>query len=75
MAGGVRYPQRIVWQADITLSAAIRMAGGVTEFGDAKKVKLVRGNKVVGTFNMGELAKNPADDPFLLVGDHVIVPE
>jgi hypothetical protein len=62
-------------EVDVTLAAAIKLAGGVSEFGDSRKIKLVRKQKVIGTFNLNELEKNPAMDPILMSGDQVVVPE
>lgn len=75
VSGGVRVPQRIQWSQDLTLSSSIGNAGGIGDFGNAKKVRVVREGKVLGIFNLQQFERDPSLDPRLLPGDQVIVPE
>jgi polysaccharide export outer membrane protein len=75
VSGGVRAPQRLQWSPDLTLASSIGNAGGIGDFGDQKKVRLVREGKVLGVFNLKQFVNDPASDPKLLPGDQVIVPE
>lgn len=74
VGGGVRAPQAVPWSADLTLSSAIKRAGGIGDFGSDKKVKVVREGKV-GVFNLRLSGKDPSQNPKLLPGDEVEVPD
>ncbi len=74
VSGGVRGPQRLQWTADMTVSSAIGNCGGLSDFGSPKGIKLIRGSKIEGVFNLKEIEKDPAKDPKLLPGDQVSVP-
>jgi len=73
--GGVRNPGRLPWNPDLTLTTAIGQSGGPGEFPDLKKVRIIRDSKIIGTFSVPQINKNPALDPKLLPGDQVVVPE
>lgn len=75
VSGGVRVPQRLQWSPDLTLASSIGNAGGIGDFGDPKKVRVVREGKVLGVFNLKQFVNDPSADPKLLPGDQVIVPE
>lgn len=72
VGGEVRAPQAIPWAADLTLSAGIKRAGGPTEFGNLKKVKLTREGKTL-RLNTLKADKDPTQNPKLLPGDEVEV--
>ncbi|RYD84898.1 MAG: hypothetical protein EOP84_04185 [Verrucomicrobiaceae bacterium] len=74
VGGGVRAPQAVPWSADLTLSSAIKRAGGIGDFGNDKKVKVIREGKV-GVFNLRISGKDPSQNPKLLPGDEVEVPD
>jgi len=73
--GGVRSPGRLPWNGDLTLTTAIGQCGGPGEFPDLRKVRIIRDSKIIGTFSVPQINKNPALDPKLLPGDQVVVPE
>ncbi len=72
IGGGVRAPQRLVWTPDLTLRAAIDLAGGLSDFGTMKGVKLIR-EGAVQIFDGRKFETNPAEDPRLLPGDQIVV--
>ena len=75
ISGGVRQPQRLQWTSDLTLTSAIGNCGGLGEFSNGKNIRIIRDRQVVGAFNWKDLQKNPANDPKLLPGDQVTVPD
>ena len=75
VSGGVRSPQRLQWTPDLTLSSAIGNCQGISDFGSDKGIQIVRGSKIVGSFNLKDIRKDPAKDPQLLPGDQVLVRE
>ena len=75
ISGGVRAPQRLPWTTDLTLGVAIGNVGGISEFGSEKGIKIIRGSKIVGAYNLKDIRNDPAKDPQLLPGDQVIVRE
>lgn len=72
IGGGVRAPQRLPWSADLTLGSAIQVAGGYSDFGSPKGVRLIRGGRAT-VYDMRTIDKDPSLDPRLLPGDQVIV--
>ena len=74
IGGGVRQPQRLPWSADLTLGSAIQIAGGLSDWGSLKGVRLVR-NGQQEVYDARKFDKNPSLDPKLLPGDQVIVPQ
>ncbi len=73
--GGVKNPGRVLWNGDLTLTTAIGQCGGPGDFPDLKKVRIIRDSRIIGTFSIPQINKNPALDPTLLPGDQVVVPE
>jgi protein involved in polysaccharide export with SLBB domain len=69
IGGAVRIPQRYVWAADLSLSAAITAAGGPGDFG-GDKVDLIRGGKRT-TYSLKNIRRNPGEDPRLMPGDQI----
>jgi len=74
VGGAVRAPQAMAWAADLKLSSAIMRAGGVGDFGTKKKIKVARDGKIA-YFNLTKADKDPNQDPSLMPGDVVEVPE
>ncbi len=74
VGGSVRQPNAIQWSPDMTLSTAIKRAGGPTEFGNLKRVRVTRDGKTE-VFNQKIYEKDPRQNPRLLPGDEVEVPE
>ena len=73
--GGVKNPQRLIWSGDLTLGTAIGGCGGLADFGRSSGIRLIRASKLVGTFNLKSIGKDPSLDPKLLPGDQVWVQE
>ncbi len=74
VGGAVKSPQALQWTNELTLSNAIIRAGGDNGFVNYRKVKLTRDGKIT-FFNLNRADKDPAQNPKLLPGDEVIVPE
>jgi polysaccharide export outer membrane protein len=70
----VRSPGAIPWSQDLTLSTALKRAGGQSDFGSISKIKVTRDGKVT-VYNLKRAAKQPEQNPKLLPGDEVDVPE
>ncbi len=71
---GMRQGTSINYTSDMTLSSAIMRAGGFSDYGNQKKIKLTRGGKSQ-FFNLKKADKDPSQNPKLLPGDEVEVPE
>ena len=74
VGGAVRAPTAVPWSNDMTLTNAIYRAGGFSDFPNKKKVKLVRDGKAT-YYNLTRVDKDPTQNPTLLPGDEVTVPE
>ena len=72
IGGEVRSPQAMAYSPDLTLNAAVMRAGGATEFGSLKKVKVTRDGKST-VYNLTKKDKDPSQNPRLLPGDEVQV--
>ncbi len=70
----MRQGTAIEWSPDLTLSSAINRAGGFSEYGNQKKIKVTRDGKSQ-VFNLKRVDKDPNQNPKLLPGDEVEVPE
>jgi polysaccharide export outer membrane protein len=73
IGGGVKSPQRLQWNQDLTLDAAIEDVGGLDQFSSPKGVRLIRDGKIIQTYDLRILEKDPSKDPKLLPGDQVFV--
>jgi polysaccharide export outer membrane protein len=74
VGGSVRVPSAVPWSADMSLSSAIKRAGGPTEFANLKRVRVTREGKT-SVFNLRISDKDANQNPRLLPGDEVDVPE
>lgn len=72
IGGGVRQPQRLAWTPDLTARSAIDLAGGTSDFGTLKGLKLIREGKVT-VYDGRKFENDPSLDPKLLPGDQLIV--
>ncbi len=73
VGGSVRSPGRIIYTPDLTLMSAINAAGGPGDF--AKQgAFLTRGGKRV-YYDLKQLKKDPSQDPAILPGDQIEVPQ
>jgi polysaccharide export outer membrane protein len=59
----------------MTVLEAITIAGGIREFGNGKKIIIMRGNERL-KFNFNEVikGKKPEQNILLQPGDHIVVP-
>lgn len=73
IGGEVRTPGEFPLRQGMTLMSAINRAGGFTEFGQPKKVKLLRNNKEM-IYNMKTINPDGSNNPVLQDGDQIIVP-
>lgn len=73
VSGAVRAPGRQQWTPNLTLGSAVGSAGGVV-WGNGP-VRVIRGGKLLGKYDLREISRDPSKDIHLLVGDRVIVPE
>lgn len=71
---GMRQGTSIPWSNDLTLRSAIKRAGGLGEYPDERKVKVIREGKIQ-TFNLKKADKDLNQNPKLLPGDEVEVPD
>lgn len=74
IGGAVRAPQALPWSPDMTLSNALKRVGGIGDFGSDKKIRVTRDGKTQ-VFNLRLAGKDPNQNPKLLPGDEVEVPE
>ena len=72
VGGAVRSPTRVPFTADLTVLGAITAAGGVTDYADQGKVKLLRGGEVT-VINIKDVRKNPDKDVKVKPGDKIEV--
>lgn len=70
LGGELNNPGEVPWRAGLTLLKAIEERGGVTEFANVSKVKLVRGKKQM-QYDLRTLTKE--NDPVLDATDQVVV--
>ncbi|MGB8170840.1 MAG: polysaccharide biosynthesis/export family protein [Chthoniobacteraceae bacterium] len=74
IGGGVRAPQRLVWSPDLTLRSAIDLAGGLSDWGSLRGVRIIR-NSQQTSYDARKFDKDPSLDPKLLPGDQIVVPQ
>ena len=74
VGGQVKAPSRIPFTPDMTVFSAINAAGDFTEFADQRKVRLMRGDKVI-LINVKKIRSDPSQDVKVLPGDAIQVPE
>lgn len=72
VGGEVKAPGRIVFTPDLTLMSAINAAGGVTEFGNPRKVRLSRGKEVM-VVDTKKILQDPSLDIPVKPGDQIFV--
>ena len=73
VGGEVRATGEFPLRQGMTLMSAINRAGGFTEFGNPKKVKLIRANRET-IYNMKTINPDGSNNPVLMDGDQIIVP-
>jgi len=73
VGGEVKSESTYAHQANLTLTKAINMAGGFTEFAKKRRVIITRADGTRIFVNWNRASKNPADDPPILPGDRIQV--
>ena len=77
VGGAVRAPSSVAWAPDMTLSVALKRAGGPSDFAKMNAVKISREGKTQ-TYDQKKYQKDPNrygdQNPKLLPGDEVEVP-
>ena len=73
IGGEVRSPSAYPHQSNLTLTKAINMAGGFTEYAKRKKVHVIRADGTKFDVNYNEAVKNPSVDKPIYPGDRVHV--
>ncbi len=71
IGGAVRAPGDRAWSADLTLTAAIALAGGPGEWA-TDAIKIIRAGKAE-KYSRKAIAKNPSADPLIQAGDMIVV--
>jgi protein involved in polysaccharide export with SLBB domain len=72
--GDVRIPNRFPIAGDMTVTKAIASAGGFTDFGNKKKVKIIRLNGTTEVIDCIKALEDPKRDRQVNPGDRVHVP-
>jgi polysaccharide export outer membrane protein len=73
VGGEVRRPTQVPFREGMTLYDAVTAAGGPTDWGQMKQVKLIRGNRET-RHDMRRVVANPAANPPLMPDDRIVVP-
>ena len=76
--GEVNHPGAVTLQAPLTIMQALALAGGLKDFADANKIRILRkgllGMQTI-TFNYKEALRSTRAPIYLQPGDTVVVPE
>ncbi len=72
VGGEVKSPSRIPFTPDLTLMSAINAAGGMSEFANRKKVRLIRGKEVM-VVDTKKILSDPSLDLPVKPGDQIFV--
>ncbi len=73
VGGEVKAPNRVVFQNGMTLLEAVITVGGPTDWGDMKRVRLIRAGKT-SEHDLRRVSENPKLDVQLKPEDKIIVP-
>ena len=73
VTGEVLYPGRITWRPGLTLTKAISLAGGFTDFADTQRLEIRSLNGVVEEYNYYSAINAATNNPSLKRGDTVNV--
>ena len=73
VTGSMRAPQAVPWTPELTLTGAIKRAGGVG-WREPRKVRLTRGTDRT-EIELRKIRKGEIPDPILQPGDTIEVPE
>lgn len=75
VGGQVRKPDRYLYNGDITVLGAIRMAGDFTDFAKKTGVEINRADGTQVIVDCKKARKNPKYDPPIHAGDKIYVPQ
>jgi protein involved in polysaccharide export with SLBB domain len=70
----VKTPQRVPYTADLTVLSSIDVAGGFSPYADQRKVRLLRGSRVM-MVDVKKIRANPGHDIAVEPGDQIEVPQ
>jgi polysaccharide export outer membrane protein len=73
VSNAVRNPGRIPYTIDLTLLSAINAAGGLNDY--AKQIAYLTRESKRTTYDLKKLRKDPSQDPKMLPGDQIEVPQ
>ena len=73
VTGEVLYPGRITWRPGLTLTKAIGLAGGFTDFADTQRLEIRSLDGVVEEYNYYSAINAATNNPSLKRGDTVNV--
>ena len=73
VGGEVRAPSSYAHSANLTLTKAINMAGGFTEYAKKRRVTITRPDGTVVYVNWNKAVKNPSEDQPIHPGDRIQV--
>jgi SLBB domain len=73
VTGEVLYPGRITWRPGLTLTKAISLAGGFTDFADTQRLEIRSLDGVVEEYNYYSAMSAATNNPSLKRGDTVNV--
>jgi len=72
--GEVKRPARFVWTPELTLTNAIAMAGGFTDFANRRRLEIRRGSGgSVEVYNYLRIRNGSTNDPALKPNDQVYI--
>ncbi len=72
--GQVGRPGRFPWTNTMTLSVAVKLAGGLTDAADPTRLQIRHQNGGVDTVNYRDATNSASKDPVLSRGDRIIAP-
>jgi protein involved in polysaccharide export with SLBB domain len=73
VGGQVKTPQRVPFTPDLTIMSSINAAGGLSQFANERKVRLLRDSQVM-IIDLNRIQANSSLDPQVQPGDRIEVP-
>jgi protein involved in polysaccharide export with SLBB domain len=73
IGGQVKTPQRVPFTPDLTIMSSINAAGGLSQFANERKVRLLRDSQVM-IIDLNRIQANSSLDPQVQPGDRIEVP-
>lgn len=73
VGGEIRAPSTYAHQANLTLTKAINMAGGFTEYAKKRRIRITRADGTVIFVNWNKAIKDPSEDQPIHPGDSIQV--